>query len=133
MRDEQREALDFVGQSDDSTMIIMPTGSGKTRLMWSHKKAGLCSVIFAPFKILIEQLTKILKEQGIVYTAPFSSDSSSLAMVTTADYIIMPYEAAQKSQDLLSSLHKYGRLGPIWIDEVRYTLYCGMSESHTYL
>jgi superfamily II DNA or RNA helicase len=125
--------LDFVGQSDDSTMIIMPTGSGKTRLMWSHKKAGLCSVIFAPFKILIEQLTKILKEQGIVYTAPFSSDSSSLAMVTTADFIIMPYEAAQKSQDLLSSLHKYGRLGPIWIDEVRYTLYCGMSESHTYL
>jgi hypothetical protein len=120
LRDEQKEALICICESDESTMIIMPTGIGKSRLIWSHKKPGLCSVIFAPFKFLVQQLTYILKEHGIVFTSPFPSDISVLAMIATADFIVMPYEAAPESEGLLSSLHTCGRLGPIWIDEVRY-------------
>jgi hypothetical protein len=127
LRPVQKEALDCICDNNINTMIIMPTGSGKTRLIWYHKllsyhKDGLgkCTVIFAPFKILVEQLTLVLMEHGTVFTHPFSRESSSFAMITTADYVIMPYEAAPDSADLLTSLHNIGRLGPIWIDEVRY-------------
>ncbi len=54
-------------------------------------------------------------------------------MITTADFIVMPYEAAPTSENLLSSLHRCGRLGPIWIDEVRCAEHRrGLSNEHKY-
>ena len=116
LRPIQSEALQCIGDNDISTMIIMPTGSGKTRLIWYHKLillhkngVGTCSVIFAPFKILIEQLRTILTEHGTVFTHPFSRDGSTMAMLTTADFILLPFEAASDAADLLTSLNGIGR------------------------
>ena len=45
---------------------------------------------------------------------------SMCQILSTAKYIVMPYEAAPHADavGLLESLHSIGRLGPVWIDEV---------------
>lgn len=120
LRPLQREALHFIQKTTSSIIAIMPTGSGKTSLIWTFKKPGMCSIIFAPFILLGQQLTKRLKEKGLAVAYPFQDvDGSVYGILATADFIVMPYEAAPTAADLLRTLHELGRLGPVWIDEVR--------------
>ena len=118
LRSDQNEAIECIGSSDKNALIIMPTGSGKTTLIWTCKKLGTCSIVFAPFKYLVEQLKAILQKHGKVFSQPFPEDSGMFGMLATADYIVLPYEDGPTSTDLIKSLHDIGRLGTIWIDEV---------------
>jgi superfamily II DNA helicase RecQ len=97
----------------------MPTGSGKTTLVSSFKPDDTCSLVFAPFKVLVKQLGTVLAQKGKVVSYPFvSNDGDMYTILATADFIIMPYEAAPTSADMVCCLSRIGRLGPIWIDEV---------------
>lgn len=123
LRPMQKKALQFLQEcgSGDS-IIIMPTGSGKTTLVWSHSDPSQCSVVFAPFRILVEQLTVELSEKGRTFAWPFSEDaedaSSLFQMMCTAQYIVMPYEAAPTAAGLLAALARMSRLGLVWVDEI---------------
>ena len=120
LRPLQREALYFIQKTTSSIIAIMPTGSGKTSLIWTFKKPDMCSIIFSPFKLLGQQLHKRLKEKGHAVSYPFQdADGSVYGILATADFIVMPYEAAPEAADLLQSLNNLNRLGPVWIDEVR--------------
>ncbi len=119
LRPFQREALATIESAQHHAIIIMPTGSGKTALIWSYKPKDTCSVIFAPFKILVEQLGAVLATKGKVVSYPFvSNDGDLFAIRATADFIICPYETAPTLADFISALNELGRMGPIWVDEV---------------
>jgi superfamily II DNA helicase RecQ len=119
LRPVQREALQFIEAAEHHAIIIMPTGSGKTTLMWSYKSASRCSLVFAPFKLLVQQLGSVLAQKGKVVAFPIvSTDGDIFGILATADFIILPYEAAPTSADLVAVLNELDRLGPIWVDEV---------------
>lgn len=117
----QKEAMECLQKNDGNAIIIMPTGSGKTYLMWTHCDKSQCSIVFAPYRILVQQLADLLQGHGITFTWPFQDMRVSMCQIlSTAKYIVMPYEAAPHADavGLLESLHSIGRLGPVWIDEV---------------
>ena len=120
LRPMQKEALSCITRSEH-TLVIMPTGSGKTSLVSSFKMKGKCSIVFAPYTLLVAQLAETLKKDGNAVAFPVE-DQSVYETLILADYIIMPFELAPGSADLCSTLHGLGRLGPIWIDEVRLLL-----------
>ena len=111
-------ALTCIQETARSTIVIMPTGSGKTRLMW-HYGGGKCNVVCAPYKYLVEQLLDLLKGHGKSVEFPFvESDGSVYGILASADFIVMPFEMVPSAADLMYALKKIDRLGPMWIDEV---------------
>jgi hypothetical protein len=123
LRPMQSEALLFLTGLVDSAIIIMPTGSGKTQLIMSHRRVDTCSVIFAPYDLLCRQLLTISEKEGTAVVWPFKTFKGSHdALLLTADFAILPYEAAPLAHNFVAALHEKGRLGPMWIDEVRHVL-----------
>lgn len=121
LRPMQIQALQFLEGTGSSAFVIMPTASGKTTLIYSHRKDNECSVVFAPYNLLCGQLLSLCKEKGVAEAWPFKSFNGSVeAMLLTLQFSIFPYEAATQAHTLIAALHRHGRLGPIWVDEVRY-------------
>ena len=119
LRPKQKQALQFLERSSSSAFILLPTGSGKTHLIWTHKKEQECAVIFVPYRILGRQLQCVLESHGLTVTWPFQSYSGSIeAMLCNVHFAILPYEAAPEAVGFITALNKIGRLGPIWVDEV---------------
>ena len=129
LRPLQKEALESISKCGKNAIVIMPTGSGKTALVSAYKVKGKCSIVFAPYTLLVSQLTSILMKDGVAISFPFERPNNCVYdVLMSADYIIMPFEAAPGSADLISTLNRIGRLGPVWIDEVRF-VFCSNTES----
>ena len=123
MRPMQKQALQFLERSFSSAFILLPTGSGKTHLIWSHKKEQECAVIFVPYRMLASQQQSVFESNGLTVTWPFQSYPGSMpAMLCNVHFAILPYEAASEAVSFIASLNEIGRLGPIWVDEV--CLFC---------
>lgn len=121
LRPMQIQALQFLEGTGSSAFVIMPTASGKTTLIYSHRKDNECSVVFAPYNLLCGQLLSLCKEKGVAEAWPFKAFNGSVeAMLLTLQFAIFPYEAATQAHTLIAALHRHCRLGPIWVDEVRY-------------
>jgi hypothetical protein len=121
LRPMQIQALQFLEGTGSSAFVIMPTASGKTTLIYSHRKDNECSVVFAPYNLLCGQLLSLCKEKGVAEAWPLQAFNGSVeAMLLTLQFAIFPYEAATQAHTFIAALHRHGRLGPIWVDEVRY-------------
>ena len=120
MRAMQKQAMMCLDGLAYSAIIIMPTGSGKTQLVLSHRKVDGCSVIFSPYNLLCRQLQSICQKKGTTVVWPLSTFTGSTdALLSTVEFVILPFEAAPVAHSFMAALHEKGRLGPIWIDEVR--------------
>ena len=59
------------------------------------------------------------KKKNNTWFWPFDGSRGSVdCMLATAQFIVLPYEAATESVHLVSELHRRNRMGPIWVDEV---------------
>lgn len=119
LRPMQRDALKCMEGTENNVIIIMPTGSGKTTLIWTFKKFNQCSIVFAPYKLLVDQLTELLSKHATTFSYPFDDGCDYSGILFTADFIVMPYEAVHTAVELVTALHHLKRMGPIWFDEVR--------------
>ena len=121
LRPMQIQALQFLEGTGSSAFVIMPTASGKTTLIYSHRKDNECSVVVAPYNLLCGQLLSLCKEKGVAEAWPLQAFNGSVdAMLLNLQFAIFPYEAATQAHTFIAALHRHGRLGPIWVDEVRY-------------
>jgi hypothetical protein len=118
LRPMQRDALKCMEGTENNVIIIMPTGSGKTTLIWTFKKFNQCSIVFAPYKLLVDQLTELLSKHATTFSFPFDDGCDYSAILFTADFIVMPYEAVHSAVEVVTALHRLQRIGPIWLDEV---------------
>ena len=88
--------------------------------MWTYKEPGKCNVVCAPYRYLVQQLLNLLEQHGNAVEFPFVDAGGSMyGILTSADFIVMPFEMVPSAADLLYSLRAIDRLGPMWIDEVR--------------
>ena len=132
LRPMQDQALKFLERVGASAFVVMPTGSGKTHLIWCHKKDNECAVIFAPYKVLVMQLQALCEEKGLTVIWPLDTFKGSPdAMLCNVQFALLPYEAAPLAHTFLKGLHRKGRLGPVWIDEVRFAASQGSTRSLT--
>jgi len=132
LRPMQDQALKFLERVGASAFVVMPTGSGKTHLIWCHKKDNECAVIFAPYKVLVMQLQALCEEKGLTVLWPLDTfNGSPDAMLCNVQFALLPYEAAPLAHTFLKGLHRKGRLGPVWIDEVRFAASQGSTRSLT--
>ncbi len=119
LRQSQKEALICLEGTTLSTIVVMPTGSGKTRLIWTFKHTSKCTLVFAPYAILAEQLQIQLNEKGYSVPWPLNTTEVSIeGVLARAEFIVLPYEAALNCRWLVTGLNRIGRLGPIFVDEV---------------
>lgn len=121
LRDTQKEAMTCIEGSTCGTLILMPTGSGKTTLIWTHKVAHECSVIFAPYRILVSQLQDTLSQKGTTVCWPFNDEQQLFSIdgiIASAEYVIFPFEAVPACIPFIEALNRSERLGPLWVDEV---------------
>lgn len=120
LRPMQKTAMAALERSGwESAIVIMPTGSGKTTLVWSFKGNGDCSVIFAPYTLLAEQLVLVLGKYGRTVSWPLTGQQGSVEMLlATAQFVVASFEAAPDCVGLVTQLYHRRRLGPIWVDEV---------------
>jgi hypothetical protein len=120
LRPMQRTAMAALERSGwESAIVIMPTGSGKTALVWSFKRKEDCSIIFAPYTLLADQLVLVLGEYGKTFRWPLTTQQGSIDMLlANAQFVVASFEAAPDCIGLITQLHQRRRLGPIWVDEV---------------
>jgi hypothetical protein len=102
-----------------SSLVIIPTGSGKTLLMSVLACKTQCSVVFAPYTLLKNQLYAVLTKEGPTHFWPLREGSESIdAILCNANYILISYEEATSCAGVLQALFRIDRLGPIFVDEV---------------
>ena len=119
LRQSQKEALICLETTTAATIVVMPTGSGKTTLIWAFQHSSKCTFVFAPYAILAQQLQRKLAEKGNSVLWPLDTTNVSLeGILATADFIVLPYEAAISCKWLLIGVERIGRLGPVFVDEV---------------
>jgi superfamily II DNA or RNA helicase len=120
LRPLQMKAVAALERTDwQNAIIVMPTGSGKTTLVWSFKKEAECSIVIAPYKLLVDQLVAVLGEFGKTFRWPLTEQQGSAeSLLSTAKFVVTSFETAPGCAGLITQLQQRRRLGPIWVDEV---------------
>lgn len=124
LRPIQKDVLLCLESTELSSLVIIPTGSGKTLLMSLLACKTKCSVVFAPYTLLKNQLYEALAERGATHFWPLRYESESIdMMLCNAHFILISFEAASTCASLLLALVRINRLGPIFVDEVYAHMY----------
>jgi len=118
LRPIQKDVLLCFESTELSSLVIIPTGSGKTLLMSLLACKTKCSVVFAPYNLLKKQLYAELTTRGPTHCWPLRHESSMDNMLCNAQFILISFEAASTCASLLLALVRINRLGPIFVDEV---------------
>jgi superfamily II DNA or RNA helicase len=134
LRPIQKDVLLCLKSTEHSSLVVIPTGSGKTLLISLLACNTKCSVVFAPYTLLKNQLYSALNEKGATRFWPLGDSSESLDLIVcSTQYMLISYEAASTCACLLLALSRINRLGPIFVDEVQtYTLYI-LRLTHIYI
>ena len=120
LRTLQKNAMAALERSGwESAIIIMPTGSGKTTLVWSFTKKDECAIVFAPYRLLADQLVLVLAQHGKTFQWPLTEQQGSIdLLLASAQFVVISFERAPDCVGLITQLQQRRRLGPIWVDEV---------------
>jgi hypothetical protein len=87
LSEDQKQALCCLQENKQSAFIIMPTGSGQTSLIWLFKRESECSIMFAPFQLLVKQVCNVLKQRNNTWFWPFDGSRVSVdCMLATAQF-----------------------------------------------
>ena len=114
LRPMQAQACEFISASTANVLLIMPTGSGKTRIIQQMMRDTHCDIVLSPYALLSKQLAKVLG--GCSY--PCSQSDQYIA--ANAKCVICALDIVQVNSPLITlvqCLQSIGRMGSVWIDE----------------
>ena len=121
LREKQKEMMQFLNSNKEHhSLFILPTGSGKTKVVLLDSIArNVCNVIFVPLKLIEEDILKAkVHHPGSIIMSWNSIKHDFEAAALRADVIVASYEhACQGMIPFFQCLERNGRIGYCFIDE----------------
>ena len=114
LRPMQAQACEFLSASNTNAILIMPTGSGKTRIIQQMLRHTHCDIVLSPYALLSEQLA------GVLGGCRYPCSQSDQYVAVNARCIICALDIVQVNSPLIGlvqTLHSLGRMGSVWVDE----------------
>jgi hypothetical protein len=118
----QMECVDFIKPLSEDSVVVVPTGSGKTRLVEASRRPDEVIVAISPFQKLSLQLTRTLGDQ--VFRWPLI-ECSELHCIANAKFIVVAVEHCEYNSQFIQFLQRLNakrRIGRIFFDEIHQLL-----------
>ena len=123
----QVDSIQFLASVEEDSAVILPTGSGKTRIVQSFEKGGGVVVVISPFQKLGVQLQKVLGESAFRWPLV---DCSETRCIEQAKFIVTAIEHCEYNGDFIQFLKVINErkgISKIFVDEVHHLLEAGKS------
>jgi hypothetical protein len=124
----QIEAIQFLSLVREDSAVILPTGSGKTRIIQAFGEDDGVVVVITPFQKLGVQLIDVLGENAFRWPL---MDCSETKCIAQARFIVTAIEHCEYNSYLiqfLKTINHFRRISKIFIDEVHHLLEAGKPD-----
>jgi hypothetical protein len=114
----QLECIDFIKPLREDSVVVIPTGSGKTRLVEASRRQDEAIVAISPFQKLSLQLMRTLGDQ--VFRWPLN-ECSELHCIANAKFIVVAIEHCEYNSAFIHFLQRFNtqrRIGRLFFDEI---------------
>jgi hypothetical protein len=121
----QVESIQFLSSVREDSAIILPTGSGKTKVIQVFGEDDGVVIVITPFQKLGVQLLDVLGENAFRWPLLDCSESKCIAQ---ARFIVTAIEHCEYNSDLvrfLKAMNQSRGISKIFIDEVHHLLEAG--------
>ena len=124
----QDESVQFLSSVKEDSAVILPTGSGKTRIMQVFGEGDGVVIIVTPFQKLGVQLLDALGEKAFKWPMVNCSDARCIAQ---AKFIVTAIEHCEYNSDiiqLIKCINESRGISKIFVDEVHHVLEAGKPD-----
>jgi superfamily II DNA helicase RecQ len=124
----QVDSIQFLSSVKDDSVIIMPTGSGKTTIIRSFGEKDGVVIVITPFQKLGIQLQDVLGEKAFRWPLV---DCSEARCIAQAKYIVTAIEHCGYNSAfilVLKAINERRGISKIFVDEVHHLLEAGSPE-----
>ena len=124
----QVESVQFLSSVKEDSAVILPTGSGKTRIIQVFGEGDGVVIIITPFQKLGVQLLHVLGENAFRWPLVNCSAAKCIAQ---AKFIVTAIEHCEYNSDiiqLIKRLNESRGISKIFVDEVHHVLEAGKPD-----
>jgi superfamily II DNA or RNA helicase len=118
----QKDSIKFITSVNEDSVVILPTGSGKTRIVEFFGGFDGVAIVISPFQKLSNQLESVLGESAFRWPLIGCSETICLA---SARFIIVAVEHCEYSSPYLQFLRRLSQsrgISKLFVDEVHHLL-----------
>ena len=124
----QAECIQFLSSVTEDSAVILPTGSGKTRIIQVFGEGDGVVIVITPFQKLGVQLLDVLGDNAFRWPLLNCSETKCIAQ---ARFIVTAIEHCEYNSDLirfLKAVNQSRGISKIFIDEVHHLLEAGKPD-----
>jgi superfamily II DNA or RNA helicase len=124
----QKDSIEFIASLNEDSVIILPTGSGKTRIVEFFGGWNGVAVVISPFQKLSDQLKHVLGESAFRWPLKDCSEEKCFAQ---ARFIVVAIEHCEYNSHFMMFLKKLNEcrgISRLFLDEVHHLLEADKSE-----
>jgi hypothetical protein len=124
----QKDSIEFIASLNEDSVIILPTGSGKTRIVEFFGGWNGVAIVISPFQKLGDQLKHVLGDSAFRWPLIGCSEEKCFAQ---ARFIIVAIEHCEYNSHFmifLKQLNEYRGISKLFLDEVHHLLEADKSE-----
>jgi len=118
----QEECIQFIKAVNEDSLVVLPTGSGKTRIVESFGEGEGVVVVISPFQKLSVQLERVLGESAFRWPLTGCSETFCTAQ---ARFIVVAIEHCEYNSQFvqfLRRIHAIRGISRLFVDEVHHLL-----------
>lgn len=124
----QVESIQFLSMVHDDSVVVLPTGSGKSRIIQSFGEDDRVVIVITPFQKLGVQLQNVLGEKAFRWPLRDCSETNCIAQ---AKFIVTAIEHCEYNSpfiQFLKAINENRGISNIFVDEVHHLLEAGKPD-----